>query len=73
MPDPKRFCRWDLPPKTDKEWECRYCEFRDICSVEEVHSQRDNVAILPSSSAHLHSRRPPHPETGSGHDIGAEG
>ena len=20
-----------LPPRTEKEWECRYCEFKDIC------------------------------------------
>lgn len=25
-----------LPPRTEKEWECRYCEFKDVCSVEEA-------------------------------------
>jgi len=35
-----------LPPRTDKEWECRYCEFRDICSVEEIRQEVKDLVVM---------------------------
>ncbi len=35
-----------LPPKTDKEWECRYCEYKDCCSVEEVRQDVKNLVVM---------------------------
>ena len=35
-----------LPPKTDKKWECKFCEFSDYCKNEEVRQEIKDLVVV---------------------------